>query len=71
MNEWPEPDFDKEWDGPDQAIPCNFCGADAGEPCNENCLTFAPMDIPGADVDWSNVAATSRSHQWEDVSNEA
>ena len=63
-SEWPVPIFDTETDGPDAAIPCPFCGAGALEPCAETCETLAPIDIPGTDVDWSNVAAAWSNSPW-------
>ena len=69
-NGWLEPDYERELDGKDESIPCPFCGADRDEPCADTCDTLAPLDAPGT-IDWFNVAATSRSHSWEGLNDEA
>ena len=47
MNEWPEPDYDKEWDGEDGTVPCPLCGAEAAQPCKEGCpqLVATPWEL--------------------------
>ena len=62
------PDYSQD-DMPYEPIPCPACGAGPHDPCLETCEAMYPKDMQGT-VDWSNVAATSGTHPWEELNDQ-
>lgn len=61
----PRDEYERD-EQPYNPIPCPACGAGAHDPCYETCEASYPKDMQGT-VDWSNVAATSRTWSWENL----